>query len=106
DLKDDKLAINLLNDIGEEDPLYIAVLLQLADLYQSEGLYEVAESKLLEAKRFHPTEPIVDFALGELFFSIGEYKRSIIYYEKVFPQTKEVANISIQARLAEAYAAS
>lgn len=105
ELEDDKAAISLLDNIEEDDPLYNEVLIQLADLYQSEGLFEVAEMKLLQAKKVNPNEPIIDFALGEFFFSIGEYKRSIIYYENMLPEIKELAEISIEARLAEAYAA-
>lgn len=105
ELEDDKQAIDLLNDIDQEDPLYVQVLLLLADLYQAQGLFEVTELKLLEAKQIYPDEPIIDFALGEFFFSIGESKKSIIYYEKILLETEELADISINARLGEAYAA-
>src|SRR5699024_5249935 len=102
----DEEAINLLNDIEEDDPAYVQTLMQLADLYQAQGLVEVAEQKLLTAKHYEPNEPIIDFALGELLFSNGDYRQAITYYEKVRPVAKEVANISINDRLAEAYAAS
>lgn len=105
ELERDKEAMELLADIKEDDPLYVQTLLQLADLYQSEGLFEVAELKLLEAKQLQPDEPIIDFALGEFFFSIGEYKRSIIHFEKLPANITELADISIDARLAEAHAA-
>lgn len=106
ELENDKEAINVLDSISENDPLYLEVLLQLADLYQSEGLFEVAEMKLLQAKKVKPNEPVIDFALGEFFFSIGEYKRSITYYENMLPEIKELANVSIETRLAESFAAS
>lgn len=106
ELEDDKNAINMLDTINEDDPLYLEVLLQLADLYQSEGLFEVAETKLLQAKTLQPNEPVIDFALGEFFFSIGEYSRSITYYENIYPEIEELANISIANRLAESYAAN
>lgn len=106
ELEDDKSAINLLDDIKKDDPAYIQALLQLADLYQVEGLYEVTEQKLLEAKELSPDEPVIDFAIGEFFFSIGDYKRSIIYYEKLLTQSSEFAGVSIHARLAEANAGS
>lgn len=104
ELEDDKQAIDLLDEVHENDPLYVQVLLLLADLYQAQGLFEVTELKLLEAKKLQPNEAIIDFALGEFFFSIGEYKKSIIYYEKMLPDTTELADISICARLGEAYA--
>lgn len=106
ELEDDETAINVLNEIGEDDPAYVQTLIQLADLYQAQGLFEVAEQKLLSAKQVDPNESIIDFALGELLFSIGEYRKAIIYYEKIIPKIREVANISINDRLAEAYAAS
>ncbi|GAB4073583.1 tetratricopeptide repeat protein [Barrientosiimonas marina] len=102
----DEEAINLLNEITEEDPDYVQTLIQLADLYQAQGLFEVAEQKLLTAKQQEPTEPVIDFALGELLFSNGDYREAITYYEKVLQVTKEMANISVNDRLAEAYAAS
>ncbi|PAV29490.1 hypothetical protein CIL05_11530 [Virgibacillus profundi] len=106
ELEDDEKAINLLNEINEDDPAYIQSLIQLADLYQAQGLFEVAEQKLLTAKQVDPNEVIIDFALGELLFSIGEYRKAITYYEKTALKMKEVANISINERLAEAHAAS
>ncbi|SFA73903.1 Tetratricopeptide repeat-containing protein [Lentibacillus halodurans] len=102
----DEEAINLLNEIGEEDPDYVQALMQLADLYQVQGLFEVAEQKLLAAKHYEPNEPIINFALGELLFSNGDYREAITYYEKILAVAKEIANVSINDRLAEAYAAS
>lgn len=106
ELEDDEAAINLLNEIKEDDPAYTQSLIQLADLYQAQGLFEVAEQKLLSAKQYEPNEVIIDFALGELLFSIGEYRRAITYYEKIVPKMKEIANVSINDRLGEAHAAS
>lgn len=104
ELEDDEAAINLLNDIHEGDSFYVQALMQLADLYEAQGLYEVAETKLLSAKQQMPHEPIIDFALGELFFSIGDYARAINYYERLMPHMETVGEVSISARLAEAYA--
>ncbi|HEX6593466.1 MAG TPA: tetratricopeptide repeat protein [Bacillota bacterium] len=99
----DDLAIPLLSEIKPDDDVYVQALVQLADLYESQGLYEVAEQKLLTAKRVAPHEEIIDFALGELLFSIGKYHRAIPFYEKL--TSSELANVSINSRLAEAYAA-
>lgn len=106
ELDDDEQAIDLLNEINPDDPAYIQTLIQLADLYQAQGLFEVAEQKLLAAKQLDPEEAVINFALGELAFSTGEYQKAITYYEKVLPKTNEIANISINDRLAEAYAGS
>ncbi|WP_269412368.1 tetratricopeptide repeat protein [Lentibacillus daqui] len=105
ELEADEKAIELLNNIHETDESYLEALIQLADLYQAQGLFEVAEQKLLTAKQLNPTEPIIDFALGELLFSTGDYLKAITYYQKVIGVTKEVANVSVPGRLAESYAA-
>ncbi|ASK63343.1 hypothetical protein CFK37_14850 [Virgibacillus phasianinus] len=106
ELDDDEKAIDLLNEIKPDDPAYMQTLIQLADLYEAQGLFEVAEQKLLTAKQLDPEEVVIDFALGELAFSTGEYQKAITYYERILPKTNEVATISINDRLAEAYAAS
>jgi len=104
DQENDEKAMILLNKINKSDPSYLEALIQLADLYEVQGLYEVSEAKLLEAKQIAPDEIVIDFALGELLFSIGKYERSITYYERVLV-TKEIFNdVSILLRLAEAYA--
>lgn len=106
EMEEDEPAITLLNEISEDDPAYIQALIQLADLYQAQGLFEVSENKLLAAKQLSPGEVIIDFALGELYFSIGEYLKAINYYEKVKLKQDEVANISIDDRLGESLAAA
>ncbi|RCW64921.1 tetratricopeptide repeat protein [Saliterribacillus persicus] len=106
DLDNDDEAIAILNEFEPEEEGYLAALVQLADLYQSQGLYEVAENKLLEAKNTNPTEIVIDFALGELAFSLAEYVKASNYYEKVLRKESQVADIDIKLRLAEAYAGS
>ncbi|WP_042223597.1 tetratricopeptide repeat protein [Oceanobacillus manasiensis] len=107
ELENDEAAIELLNEIKEDDEAYVQVLIQLADLYQAQGLFEVAEQKLLNAKQVAPNEPIIDFALAELLFSIGEYRGATTYYGKVASMDiKELANVSIDDRRAESLAAS
>lgn len=105
EIEDDESAIALLDNFNENDPEYVQALLQLADLYQAQGLFEVAEQKLLTAKNILPNEVIIDFALGELFFSIGEYLKAVNYYEKVANEEAMLADVSVLDRLAESYAA-
>lgn len=104
ELEKDDIAIELLNSINSDDPFYAAALIQLADLYQAQGLFEVSEQKLMEAKRLYPDELVIDFALGELLFSIGQPNRAIPFYERVVKETKEMNQILIEERLAESYA--
>ncbi|WP_337019425.1 tetratricopeptide repeat protein [Oceanobacillus massiliensis] len=106
EMEEDEPAITLLNEINTEDPAYVQALIQLADLYQAQGLFEVSEQKLLTAKQLSTDEIIIDFALGELYFSIGEYFKAINFYENVKKQQSEVAQISIDDRLGESFAAA
>ncbi|MDY0405706.1 tetratricopeptide repeat protein [Virgibacillus sp. 179-BFC.A HS] len=105
ELDQDEAAIDELNQIGTDDDSYVQALLQLADLYQAQGLYEVAEQKLLTAKHLQPSEMVIDFALAELYYSIGEYNHAITYYERLDTK-EEIAHVSIMERLAESYAAA
>ncbi len=104
ELEQDDLAVHLLDQIVDTDDFYGQSLLLLADIYQSQGLFEVSEHKLLEAKEKMPNEVIVDFALGELLFSIGQYQRAIPFYEKAVKEEKEINGVLIHERLAESYA--
>ncbi len=104
ELKRDDEAIELLNQIGWEDPFYLEGLLHLADMYQTQGLFEVAEQKLLEAKKIAPDEMIIDFALGEFLFSIGQANRAIPFYKKVLEEEEELNGVDITERLAECHA--
>jgi len=104
ELEEDEFAIQLLNDVTEDDPAYVASLIQLADLYQAQGLFEVSEQKLLTAKNIAPDEKVIDFALAELFFSMGDLGRAIVHYEKLKAHVEEINNIAISERLAECHA--
>src|SRR5690625_3144093 len=104
ELEQDDLSIHLLNQINNTDDFYGQSLLLQADIYQSQGLFEVSEQKLLEAKEELPDELVVDFVLGEILFSIGQYKRDIHFYEKVLQKEKEINIIDIYERLVESQA--
>ena len=69
--------------LASDDPNYPEALLLLADLFQMEGLYEVSEQKLLEAKKLLPNEGVIDFALGELYSEEGKFIEAIRCYEIV-----------------------
>src|SRR5690625_4648547 len=106
ELEKDDIAIDLLNSIRTDDPFYAHSLIQLADLYQAQGLFEVSEQKLMEAKHQYPDEIVIDFALGELLFSIGQTSRAIPFYERVRKEEMEVSQVSVTARLAESHAST
>ncbi|WP_088069195.1 tetratricopeptide repeat protein [Gottfriedia luciferensis] len=103
DLEDE--ALEILLAINEDSENRVQALLLMADLYQVQGLDEVAEQKLFEAKRILPNEPVVDFALGEYYFSKYDYKKAIPYYEKLSNLDIEVNGVNKDLRLAECLSA-
>lgn len=105
DLDEEDEAMALLENIQEEDEVYVQSLLLLADLYQAQGLFEVSEQKLLAAKKLAPNEPIISLALGELYLSQGDYKKAIPYYEAVISHEGDM-DFSLEERLAECYSAT
>jgi tetratricopeptide (TPR) repeat protein len=106
DLDEEEQAITLLDQVDEEDSEYPRALLLLADLYQMQGLDEVAEHKLLKAKELLPSNAIILFALGEFYSGRGNYKQSVPYYEEVLKSQDKVGEINIHLRLAESYTAT
>lgn len=105
ELNEDEKAIQLLHDINPRDESYLPSLIQLADLYQSQGLFEVAEQKLHEAKSINPEEEIIDLALAELYFSLGNFSKCIPIYEHFITEHSSIGGIILASRLGEAYAA-
>ncbi|MCP3763190.1 tetratricopeptide repeat protein [Domibacillus sp. A3M-37] len=99
-------AMLILDEIDDTDPFYARSLLVLADLYQMQGLYEVSEQKLLQAQQAEPGEPIIKFALGELYLEEGKFLEAVRQYKELEEAgMQDIAGISIQKRLAEAYSA-
>lgn len=105
EMEKEEEAIDLLNTIMIDHEAYPQALLLLADLYQMQGLVEVSEQKLQEAKHLLPHERIIDFALGELYFHQGKYKHAIPYYETVKEEHSSISGIFISQRLAECLSA-
>lgn len=100
-------AFEWMKQIDQDSPFYPQSLLVAADYYQVLDLPEVAKEKLKEAKELLPDEPVIDFALGELLFSAGNYKEAITHYEKLIVANHvEFAGISLNGRLGNAYAAT
>lgn len=83
DLGNDLKALELLHSIDETSEHHLSKLLLLADLYQTQGLEEVAESKLLEAQELNPTEPIIWYALAQFYLSQANYYKASLFFEKI-----------------------
>lgn len=99
-------ALRVLETIPETDQAYAESLLLMADLYQMQGLFEVSEQKLLKAKSILPDEPVIDFALGELYFAQGAYKKAVAQYKKAAGEKAVVGGVSVYQRLAESLSSS
>lgn len=103
---EEEQAILVLETISTNDANFGQSLLLLADLYQMQGLYEVSENKILQAKELLPNEIIIDFALGELYGEQGEIAKAMKAYETVLKETNEIAGVNINGRIADLLSAS
>lgn len=98
-------ALELLLAVPHDVPEYPQALLALADYYQMQGLFEVAEVRINEALGLLPHEPLLQFAKAELLFETGRFAEAIRLYEQLLERHKEFAGISLSSRLAEVYRA-
>lgn len=105
ELGDEDTALELLMDVQEDAAEYPQALLVLADYYQMQGLYEVAEQRLNEALELLPEEPLLHFAKAELLVELGRLTEAARLYEELYTQQQEFAGVSLAARLAEVYRA-
>ena len=106
-ISDDQIdrATDLLNQVQPTSSAYLSALLVSADLYQTLGLYEVSEQKLLTALRLAPDEEVIQFALAELYFVEKKYSQAATFYEKLIKQGyQEFSGCSLTQRLAAVYA--
>ncbi|MGP7816052.1 tetratricopeptide repeat protein [Niallia sp. 01092] len=101
ELGNEEEAISILEKINTEDASFPQALLLLADLYQMDGLYEVSEQKLLQAKKMLPEEVIIDFALGELYAEQGKLFDAIRAYKVVLPVQTVVGGVNVNGRIAD-----
>ena len=105
ELGEEDEALQLLMGIDSEAPEYPQSLLLLADYYQMQGLYEVAEQRINEALDLLPHEPLLQFAKAELLFETGRFTESARIYQELHEKEKEIAGILIASRLAEVFRA-
>lgn len=97
-------ALDLIHTINETSSAYPQGLLVQADYYHLNGLPEVSIQKLKEAEEILPDEPVVKFALAEIYFSIGDFQNAIYAYEQLTVQgLDEVAGTLLSERLGNAY---
>ena len=97
-------AFAYLENISPESDWYVSALVLKADLYQMEGLTDVAREKLLEARNYSD-DPLLIFGLAELDSELGNDLEAIKGYAQldnraIYDQT----GISTYQRIGLAYA--
>lgn len=100
DREEEAIAVLEQIDSGDKEA-HMRSLVLLADLYQSQGLDEVAVKKLLEALEANPDEPLLVYGLAELYASIGSFEQAVPLYARL-PHLKLPAELDYQADYAEA----
>lgn len=105
DADDDDLALNYLSQVSRQSDEYVRSLMVSADLYQTQGLFDVSEQKLLEAQRIAPDEPVILFALAEFYFNTRNYRKAInLYLNLIKAGTLEMSAVNLVERLGVSYA--
>ncbi|QMU07604.1 tetratricopeptide repeat protein [Levilactobacillus suantsaii] len=98
-------ALDYLNQVKPDSPAYVQSLMVAADLYQTQELFEVSEQKLLTAKKLAPDEPVITFALAELYFTMREFRKAIpLYLDLIKAGTTSLSRVNLVERLGVAYA--
>lgn len=93
-------AFEMLEMISPTSEYYPQALLITADLYQILGIPEVSEAKLKEAQRLLPGEPLIEFALAELYFSNQQWQEAQAHYQTLLTAgTTEMIGVSIVERI-------
>ena len=97
-------AFLYLDAISPESEAYLSALLVMADIYDMEGLTDVAREKLLLASEISD-EPLVIFGLAEIELELGNFNQAIKEYAKLDNrEVLELTGISTYQRIGRAYA--
>lgn len=97
-------AFAYLEEIQADSDWYVSALLLKADLYQLEGLTDVAREKLLEALTYSE-DPLLIFGLAELDSELENYQEAIQGYAQLDNRSiYEQTGISTYQRIGFAYA--
>ena len=97
-------AFGYLEEISSNDPWYVNALLIKADLYQMEGLPDVAREKLVEASQLSD-DSIIAFGMAEIDFELGNFTQAIKEYASLDNRMiYEQTGISTYQRIGVSYA--
>ena len=97
-------AFTYLEADSADSDWYVAALLAKADLYQLEGLPDVAREKLAQAAEL-TDEPLVTFGLAEIDLELGDFSQAIKEYAQLDNRTIfEQTGVSTYQRIGVCYA--
>lgn len=97
-------AFLYLDYISEDSQEYVSALLVMADLYDMEGLTDVAREKLLLASKLSD-DPLVTFGLAEMNLSLEHYQEAIEGYALLDNrEILETTGVSTYQRIGKSYA--
>ena len=97
-------AFTYLEEIQPGSDWYVAALLAKADLYQLEGLPDVAREKLAQAAEL-TDEPLITFGLAEIDLELGDFSQAIKEYAQLDNRTIfEQTGVSTYQRIGVCYA--
>lgn len=98
DGKDDD-GLTLLYNVQPDSSAYLDSLLVQADYYQTNGLFETAKDKLLEALKIAPEEDAIKFGLAELYFSSGQFEPALALYQELIKRQESFGEVNLVQRL-------
>ncbi|MGI1804766.1 tetratricopeptide repeat protein [Exiguobacterium sp. TDN 0502] len=105
DLDREEEAISVLEQVDPSDTEYgPRSLVLLADLYQSQGLDEVALAKLKEARNLAPEEPLLAYGLAELYMTLGAFDQAVPLFAEIAERPELRAELPLDALYAESLA--
>ena len=105
DLDREEEAISVLEQVDTMDTEYgPRSLVLLADLYQSQGLDEVALAKLKEARNLAPDEPLLAYGLAELYMTLGAFDQAVPLFAEIAERPELRAELPLDALYAESLA--
>ncbi|KNH36679.1 tetratricopeptide repeat family protein [Exiguobacterium acetylicum] len=105
DLDREEEAISVLEQVDTMDMEYgPRSLVLLADLYQSQGLDEVALAKLKEARNLAPDEPLLAYGLAELYMTLGAFDQAVPLFAEIAERPELRAELPLDALYAESLA--
>lgn len=97
-------AFTYLEEIQPGSDWYVAALLAKADLYQLEGLPDVAREKLAQAAEL-TDEPLITFGLAEIDLELGDFSQAIKEYSQLDNRSiLEQTGVSTYQRIGVCYA--